>query len=93
MGVTPRETELMSFAGIRNHYLAQGCRNCYYTGYNGRKAIYEVIPLDDELSEAARNNVPDVQAMLKERNITTLRDEGLRMVMAGETSFEEVIPF
>lgn len=31
-------------------YRAVGCEYCYYTGYSGRKAIYEVIPIDDELA-------------------------------------------
>ncbi|MCD7970260.1 MAG: GspE/PulE family protein [Alistipes sp.] len=73
-------------------YTAVGCPKCYYTGYSGRKAIYEVIPLDEELSAAARQNTPEVGELLRKREITTLKDEGMRMLASGITSLEEVLP-
>ncbi|MCC8035835.1 MAG: GspE/PulE family protein [Rikenellaceae bacterium] len=73
-------------------YIPKGCAKCYYTGYSGRKAIYEVIPVDETLAAAIRDNVPDIHEILRQRNITTLKTEGIRMVAAGESSFEEIIP-
>ena len=35
---------------VTEHYVAKGCEDCYFTGYRGRKAVYEVIPLDQELA-------------------------------------------
>lgn len=74
------------------HFRPVGCERCYYTGYRGRKAVYEVIPIDEELAEAVRDNCPDVGVQLKERGITTLRDAALELFDAGQTSLEELLP-
>jgi general secretion pathway protein E/type IV pilus assembly protein PilB len=77
---------------VNGHYVEQGCEKCYYTGYIGRRAVYEVIPVDEELADAARNNVPDVGELLHARGITSMRDAALDMWEAGETSYSEIIP-
>uniref|UniRef100_UPI003A853B74 GspE/PulE family protein n=1 Tax=Alistipes putredinis TaxID=28117 RepID=UPI003A853B74 len=74
------------------HYRSIGCERCYYTGYRGRKAIYEVIPIDDALSEAVREGRPDILPLLRERGITTLRDSALELFRAGLTSLDELLP-
>ncbi len=73
-----------------NHYTAQGCEECYHTGYTGRKAIYEIIPITKELMEQIKNNRLEIDEYLKENNIKTLKDNALRLVQSGETSIEEV---
>lgn len=70
----------------------EGCEHCYYTGYRGRRAVYEVIPLDDELAAAARAGQADVAALLAARGIATLRDAVVELLLRGETSLDEVIP-
>lgn len=74
-------------------YRAVGCEHCYYTGYNGRKAIYEVIPVDEELAMAVREAKSDVSGMLKERHIRTLQESAIELLKGGKTSVEEVLPF
>ena len=76
----------------RLHYRPVGCERCYYTGYRGRRAIYEVIPIDGELAEAVRESRPDIAPLLRERGITTLKDSAVELFLAGETSLEEVLP-
>ena len=71
---------------------ACGCDKCYFTGYSGRKAIYEVIAMDRGLREAVRNNSPEVDKLLTERGIKTLRDSALALYLSGETSLEEIYP-
>lgn len=83
-------TEFVKPAGTC--YRAVGCDQCYYTGYMGRRAIYEVIPMDNELSEAARNGVADVEPLLKQRGIVSLKQAALEMLLCGDTSPEELIP-
>ncbi|MCL2562120.1 MAG: GspE/PulE family protein [Rikenellaceae bacterium] len=78
--------------GVARHYTSEGCEKCYYTGYSGRKAIYEVIPFDAELAAAARANEPDIEELLRERNIVSLRDSALEMLARGDTSYSEIIP-
>lgn len=69
-----------------------GCPRCHYTGYLGRRAIYEVIRIDGELSEAVRQNRRDIEPLLRERNIRTLEDAAMSLYKSGETSLEEISP-
>jgi general secretion pathway protein E/type IV pilus assembly protein PilB len=73
-------------------YKAIGCKECFYTGYQGRKAIYEVIKLDEHLSEAIRKNELHIEAYLQKEGITTLKDAALTLLRDGNTSLEEVLP-
>jgi len=84
--------QLLPKESVSQHYTAKGCDKCYYTGYSGRRAIYEVIPVDDELSIAIRNTESDVEELLKTRGIVSLKETGIEMLKKGETSIEELIP-
>lgn len=76
----------------RRVFIPVGCPECWYTGYRGRKAVYEVIPLDAELSRAVRERQADISGLLAARGIRTLREAALDLLERGETSPEEVIP-
>lgn len=71
---------------------AVGCDRCFFSGYSGRRAIYEVIPMDGELAAAARTVRTDVDDLLAARGISRLRDSAVAMFLVGETSLDEVIP-
>lgn len=77
---------------IAHHYKAVGCERCYYVGYRGRKAIFEVIPIDFDFAEDIKNNVTDVTKHLKERGIPSLKDNAFRLFQEGLTSLDEVYP-
>ncbi|WP_103865330.1 GspE/PulE family protein [Aquimarina sp. I32.4] len=94
---TKKKTESKDFpAGfeipeaIEQHYIAVGCNQCYHTGYMGRKAIYEILPITKELETAIRHNELQIDSYLEKRNINTLQHNAIRMVLNGETSVEEV---
>lgn len=76
----------------KNGNLPVGCSKCYYTGYKGRKAIYEVIPVDAKIRDAIRNNHSDISDILARKGITTLKDAAMAMYMNNETSEEEIFP-
>ena len=91
--VTGFDDKMKDFVGsTEKYYEAVGCNECYYTGYIGRRAVYEVIPMDSELSEAARNGVVDIEPMLKQREIVSIRNAAFEMLVSGITSPEELIP-
>lgn len=71
---------------------AVGCDACHFTGYKGRTAIYEVIPIDFELSESIKNNESTVEQKLVDRNIITLNKQALELIKSGITSLEEAYP-
>jgi general secretion pathway protein E/type IV pilus assembly protein PilB len=74
------------------HRVAKGCDACYYTGYKGRKAIYEIVPVDAELSEKIKSNVYDINKLKEERNILSLADTAYKEFMLGNTTLEEIYP-
>ncbi len=67
-----------------------GCAECYYTGYKGRKAIYEVVPIDAELAECIKSGNGNPVELLAQRNIETLSQSAFRMLAEGTTTCEEV---
>lgn len=83
---------LLPGVGIGEHCEAVGCEKCFYTGYSGRRAVYEVIPMDDELAAAARGGRSDIAPLLAERGIPSLRDAVVGLLLRGETSPDELIP-
>ncbi len=80
------------FFEVANHSVAQGCEACYYTGYRGRKAVYEVIPIDMELAENIKERNFEVSELLQERTIKTLAENAFELFAAQETSLEEIYP-
>jgi type IV pilus assembly protein PilB len=54
------------------HYVASGCPECYYTGYHGRRAIYEIITIDEMLGNEIRINQLDSGRYLTGKEIDTI---------------------
>jgi general secretion pathway protein E/type IV pilus assembly protein PilB len=75
---------------IKSHYIAKGCEACYYTGYRGRKALYEIIPVDYDLSDLIRNEISNPREELQDKGITRLSDAAFALFENGDTSIEEV---
>ena len=74
------------------HKAAKGCDACYYTGYKGRKAIYEIVPIDTELAEKIKSNIYDINRLKQERNIASLADTAYNEFILGNTTLEEIYP-
>lgn len=86
------ELTKMNLPDVECYYRPVGCEECFYTGYKGRKAIYEVIPIDNELSNAIRESKVEIECEYKKRGITTLKDSAYRLFKEGYISIEELIP-
>jgi len=76
--------------GLKIHFTAVGCNECYHTGYHGRKAIYEIIPIGKALVSHIKNNDLEIDDYIKEHNIKSLKDNAIALVEQGMTSVEEV---
>jgi len=74
---------------LQKHYIARGCDQCFYTGYRGRKALYEIIPLDHELSSLIKTGSDHIEKVLKEKNIKTLSQVAFELIEAGYSSVDE----
>ena len=73
------------------HYLPKGCPQCYFTGYKGRQAVYEILPLTSELATFIKSLEGDISAYMKSKQIQSLEDNLAALVRAGETSLEEAL--
>jgi len=71
---------------------AKGCRKCRGAGYKGRKAIAELLILNDELRELiiARAPIRQLKDAAKRSGTRTLREAALEAVRKGETTLEEI---
>jgi general secretion pathway protein E len=70
----------------------RGCANCRGTGYKGRKAIGELLVMNDELREliVAREPVRKLKETARKAGTIPLREAALGLVKAGETTLEEI---
>jgi type IV pilus assembly protein PilB len=70
-----------------------GCDYCNNTGYKGRIALYEVMPIDDEIREQIlmRAQSREIKKKATEKGMLTLRRSGLIKIKNGVTSIEEVL--
>jgi type IV pilus assembly protein PilB len=78
------------YRDIHVHYLSKGCEECFNTGYKGRMAVYEVIPIDDELADSIKSAQSNISALLKERGIRTLSENSFQLFEQGLTSLDEI---
>ena len=70
-----------------------GCDKCRQGGYKGRQGIYEIFQVDDEVRHLINEDLstPQLRRRARELGMRTLREDGIRKVLAGITSAEEVI--
>lgn len=74
-------------------YEGEGCEACRFTGYHGRTAIHEILTLSHSIRELIISHASSQQ--IKEKAVSegmrTLRQDGLQKVIAGLTTFSEVV--
>lgn len=75
---------------LQSHYEAVGCERCYHTGYTGRKAIYEILPVDGRLANLIKANQLSIDDYLEEKGIISLQKNALTLIADGTTSIDEV---
>jgi type II secretory ATPase GspE/PulE/Tfp pilus assembly ATPase PilB-like protein len=70
-----------------------GCDQCRQTGFKGRMGIFEIFIIDDEVRHMInkRQSTLTLRQRARELGMRTLREDGVRKVLAGLTSAEEVI--
>jgi type IV pilus assembly protein PilB len=71
-------------------YRAVGCRACSDIGYRGRVPLFEVMPVSDEIAALVGAPTREIEAAAVEQGMFTLREDGIRLSIAGVTSIDEV---
>ena len=97
---TPTDTELRSLnmdpanipAGA-TFMMGKGCNECNGGGYRGRFGVFEIFVIDDEARKLIYDRVPSsvLRSRAREMGMRTLREDGVRKVLAGLTTAEEVV--
>jgi type IV pilus assembly protein PilB len=81
--------------GDKVFYYGRGCPACNDTGYKGRKGIFELLQITDQIRTLINDRAPTVVVRQKavEQGMVTLREDGLRGIFDGETTIEEVLKY
>jgi type IV pilus assembly protein PilB len=91
----PDDSELQSLGMLEQKgqvYLhrANGCGRCGGTGFRGRVALYEVLPVTAELRKLVDAPTDEIAAAAVAAGMTTLRQDGLRLCLEGVSSLDEI---
>jgi general secretion pathway protein E/type IV pilus assembly protein PilB len=87
LGLRPGQAEGATFAH------GAGCAACNGTGYQGRFGIFEIFRVNDTLRAMIYDNVTAarLRAQARRDGMRTMREDGLRKVLAGLTTIEEIV--
>lgn len=70
----------------------EGCEHCSHTGFSGRTAIYEIAPIDEQMRRLIHGNAAEYELENYVRQQAgSIREDGLRKVLKGKTTLEEVL--
>ena len=93
-----RLLQLLPSLGFKPHKgiefrTGMGCATCLDTGYQGRRGVFEVVPVDDDLRRIIKSNASaqEYKVWLGMKGIPTLRRQGMAVVKDGVTSLEELL--
>ncbi len=95
----PTEKELISIGmtvgdlSSANFQKGRGCSKCHGTGYRGRRGVFEIFMVNEEIQEMIYRNVSlvDLRRKVRELGMRTMREDGIRKIAAGITTVEEVL--
>ncbi len=77
----------------RTFFYGKGCEYCNHTGYRGRRGIFEIMVLDDDLRELVMKHSSSnlLRQEARKRGMRTLRQSGLLTLYDGVTTIEEIV--
>ncbi|VGO20008.1 putative type II secretion system protein HxcR [Pontiella sulfatireligans] len=90
---TPTEAESRLLASAAQLYRGTGCPACGDTGYAGRKGIFELLAINDDVRQMIYSGAPvaELRAKARSMGMRTLREDGLRKAADGITTVQEVL--
>ena len=71
-------------------YRARGCVRCAGTGYRGRVALYEVMPVFGRIRALIEASTEEIFAAAVAQGMKTVREDGMRLCLAGVSSLDEI---
>lgn len=93
LALRPRDVEGKQFARGSGKKNGKTCVKCRGSGYRGRKGIFEILAMDDDLRELVMKQVSTniLRQEAKKRGMRTLREAGLDAIFDGQTTIDEVV--
>jgi type IV pilus assembly protein PilB len=81
--------------GTRPFYFGKGCKTCNGTGYKGRKAIFEYLRISNPIRELINRKSPTliIREKARELGMRTMREDGVRAILDGYTTVDEVLRY
>ncbi len=93
--ITDREVSLLNVdrKKYKTTYTGKGCLSCRNSGYRGRLGLYELLVVNEEVSELVLNAEPSfkIKEKAREDGMMTMLEDGLQKVLDGKTSLNELI--
>jgi len=85
--------EVEEIGGMPKVYRSVGCSACSHTGYRGRKALAELLPMTEEIKRLIieGGSMEEIHRLAVSQGMNTLRQSGLLKAIEGETTLEEVL--
>jgi general secretion pathway protein E len=73
--------------------VGKGCDDCFHSGYAGRTAIYEIMPIDEAIQSqiVEKASATTIKRGAIERGLRTLRMDGIQKVLRSQTTPDEVL--
>jgi type II secretory ATPase GspE/PulE/Tfp pilus assembly ATPase PilB-like protein len=74
-------------------FAPRGCKYCAGRGFSGRIGLFEMLPVDDEISKAVAQGMDEtaLSVELRRRRIPSIQEDALEKLRSGLTSFEEAL--
>ena len=93
LSVGEAETLSAREAAGRPVRVGAGCARCRDTGYQGRRAVFEILPVDSRAAAQILNGctAEDLARSARRRGVRSLRQAAVRLLLEGETSVTEVV--
>lgn len=87
------EKDILNLKAGDKLYNGKGCSKCNFTGYSGRKAIFEIMILDDESKEIIYKNrdSSELKNYFLNKGMKLIEDSAAELVRNGQTTFTELI--
>ena len=87
VGLRPEDVEGVTL------YRPVGCASCKHTGYRGRLGVFELLEMDETLRDMTYRKAPldEIRHQARLSGMVSLQEDGLRKILAGITSLEEVL--
>ena len=68
-----------------------GCEHCFGTGFSGRRSIFEMFEVDDEIKHLVSTEPETLGHLLEKKHVRNLREDGMARAACGQTTLAEVL--